>query len=150
MNNDAPLSWLMFFTLAAGIIIAAGLFASFLRSRHNREIAAYALEGDGRSRGVEPSGAGAELIGLFVIALIAMALLIFGYRSHSGTAVSQDAPRNNQLSTERTDPNTSKPYQPQNPSPDTRAAPTSSSSGSGPDSGGHLEGTPKQEPAPLK
>jgi hypothetical protein len=29
-----------------------------LRSRHNREIAAHALEGDGRSLRAEPSGAG--------------------------------------------------------------------------------------------
>ncbi|MFT4119059.1 hypothetical protein [Bradyrhizobium sp.] len=143
MTGDAPLSWLMFFTLAAGVIVAAGFFLSFLRSRHNREVAAYALEGNGRSRGVEPSGAGAELAGLFAVALIAMALLTFGYRSHSGTAVSEVAQRNNQLSTERTDPTTPKPYQPQNPAPDTRTAPTGSSSGSGPDSGGHQEGTQK-------
>lgn len=143
MSGDAPLSWLMFFTLAAGVIVAGGFFLSFLRSRHNREAAAYALEGDGRSRGVEPSGAGAELAGLFAVALIAMALLTFGYRSHSGTAASEVAQRNNQLSTERTDPNTPKPYQPQNPAPDTRVAPTGSSTGSGPDSGGRTEGAPK-------
>jgi hypothetical protein len=28
----------MFFTLAAGVIVAAGFFLSFLRTRHNREI----------------------------------------------------------------------------------------------------------------
>lgn len=143
MNGDAPLSWLMFFTLAAGVIVAAGFFLAFLRSRRNREVAAYALKGDGTSRGVEPSGAGTELFGLLGVALIGMTLLTFGYRSHSGTAVSEATQPNNQLSTERTDPNTPKPYQPQNPSPDTRKAPTGSSSGSGPDSGGHLEGVPK-------
>jgi hypothetical protein len=146
MNGDAPLSWLMFFTLAAGIIVAAGFFLSFLRSRHNREIAAYALEGDGRSHRGEPSGAGIELGALFAVALIAMALLTFGYRSHSGTSIAQ--PRsatspNNQLATDRVDPNTPKPYQPQNPAPDMRAAPTSSSTGAGADSGGRPEGAPK-------
>ncbi|WP_315812386.1 hypothetical protein [Bradyrhizobium sp. SZCCHNR2028] len=40
VQGDQPISWLMFFTLAAAIIIAAGAFLAFLRSRHNREIAA--------------------------------------------------------------------------------------------------------------
>jgi hypothetical protein len=35
----------MFFTLGAGILVAAGFFLSFLRSRHNREIAAYTPTG---------------------------------------------------------------------------------------------------------
>lgn len=146
MTGDAPISWLMFFTLAAGIVVAAGMFLSFLRSRQNREIAAYALEGDGRSRGVEPSGAGAELIGLFAVALIAMALLTFGYRSHSGTmvATSPAAGPNNALSTERTNPSTPKPYQPANPAPDLRSSPTGSTTGQGADSGGRPEGQPKQ------
>ncbi len=69
MTGDAPLSWLMFFTLAAGIVVGAALFLSFLRSRHNRGIAAYALEGDGKSRGIEPSEAAAELGGLLAIAV---------------------------------------------------------------------------------
>lgn len=146
MNGDAPISWLMFFTLAAALAVGAGSFLYFLKSRHNREIAAYAIEGDGRSRNFEPSGAGIELGGLLAIALIAMALLTFGYRSHAGSTVAQ-APastRNNQLATERTDPDTPKPYQPQNPAPDTRTAPTSSSTGTGADSGGRPEGTPKR------
>lgn len=140
MSGDAPLSWLMFFTLSAGVIVGAGLFLSFLRSRHNREIAAYALEGDGRSRGAEPSGAGIELGGLLVVALVAMALLAFGYRSDSRPSASAtSATHNNQLATERTDPNSPKPYQPANPMPDTRVAPTGSSSGTGADSGGRPE-----------
>jgi hypothetical protein len=145
MRGDAPLNWLMLFTLAAGLLVAGGLFISFLRSRHNREIAANALEGDGRTRGVEPSGAGAELGGLLAVGLIAMTLLVFGYRSHSGTTVAEapGAP-NNQLATERSDPNMPKPYQPQNPAPDTRAAPTASTTGQGADSGGRPEQAPKQ------
>jgi hypothetical protein len=51
---------------------------------------------------------------------------------------------NNNLGNERTDPNTPKPYQPQNPSPDTRTAPTSSTTGKGADSGGHPEAAPKK------
>ncbi|WP_315777887.1 MULTISPECIES: hypothetical protein [unclassified Bradyrhizobium] len=50
VQGDQPISWLMFFTLAAAIIIAASAFLAFLRSRHNREIASVALEGDGRAR----------------------------------------------------------------------------------------------------
>jgi hypothetical protein len=46
MNGDVPISWLMFFTLAAGLIVAAGFFLYFLRSRHNRAIAATALVGE--------------------------------------------------------------------------------------------------------
>ncbi len=132
MNGDAPLSGLMFFTLIAGVVVGGGMLLWFLRSRQNREIAAVALEGDGRSRHGEPSGAGAELGGLFGMALVAMALLTVGYRSHMGgsvvtpTAVNQP---NNQLATDRVNPDTPKPYQPANPAPDTRAAPTSSSTG---------------------
>jgi hypothetical protein len=144
MTGDAPLTWLTFFTLGAGVIVAAGMFLFFLRSRHNREIAAYALEGDGRSRGPAPSGAGAELIGLFAVALIAMGLLTFGYRSHSATATASGGGANNQLATQRTDPNTPKPYQPANPAPDTRMAPTGSTTGQGANSGGRPEGQPKQ------
>jgi hypothetical protein len=144
MNGDAPISWLMFVTLAAGIVVAAGFFLSFLRSRHNREIAAYTLQGDGRSRGVEPSGAAPELVGLLAIALIAMALLSYGYHGRQGVAtVGTSNGANNLLATPRTDPDAPKPYQPQNPAPDTRAAPTSSSTGMGPDSGGHPEQAPK-------
>jgi hypothetical protein len=134
----------MIFTLAAGIVVAGGFFLSFLRSRHNREIAANALGGDGGSRGVEPSGAGVELGGLLVVALIAMALLAFGYRSHSGTTTAQGSTApNNQLATDRTNPDTPKPYQPDNPAPDDRTAPTGSTTGQGNDSGGRNEGAPK-------
>lgn len=144
MRGDAPITWLMFFTLAAGIFVAAGLFISFLRSRHNREIAAYALEGDGRSRRGEPSGAGIELGGLLAVSLVAMALLVFGYRAGPGTAVTSGSPApNNQLATDRADPNQPKPYQPENPAPDTRTAPTGSTTGQGADSGGRPEGQPK-------
>ena len=64
MNGDASLSWLMFFTLAAGVIVAAGFFLQFLSSRHNRTIAASALGGEqpfawcrARRRGSRVSGA---------------------------------------------------------------------------------------------
>ena len=147
MTGDAPISWLMFFTLVAGLVVASGLMISFLQSRHNREIAANALEGDGRSRRGEPSGAGAELIGLFVVALVAMGLLTAGYtmrRDVKPTPSQASSERNNNLATSRTDPNTPKPYQPQNPEPDTRAAPTGSATGISSDSGGRTEQQPKQ------
>ena len=144
MRGDAPITWLMFFTLAAGVFVAAGFMISFLRSRHNREIAALALEGDGRSRRGEPSGAGIELGSLLAVALIAMALLVVGYHTGPGTALVADSTAsNNRLATDRTDPNTPKPYQPANPAPDTRTAPTGSTTGQGPDSGGRPEGQPK-------
>jgi hypothetical protein len=91
-----------------------------------------------------PNGVGAELGGLLVVAIVAMALLAFGYRSHAGSTITESSGPNNQLATERNNPNTPKPYQPQNPSPDTRAAPTGSSAGSGADSGGHPEAAPKE------
>ena len=31
MSGDAPVSWLMFFTLAAGLVVAAGFFLNFLQ-----------------------------------------------------------------------------------------------------------------------
>jgi hypothetical protein len=146
MQGDAPITWLMFFTLAAGIVVAAGFFVSFLRSRNNREIAAMALEGDGQSRRGEPSGAGIELGGLLAVAVVAMALLIVGYRTGPGTAIAtsgKPAP-NNELATDRTNPNTTKPYQPENPAPDQRTAPTGTTTGQGADSGGRPEGQPKK------
>jgi hypothetical protein len=145
MAGDAPISWLMFFTLVAGLAVGTGYFVYFLRSRHNREIAALALEGDGRSRGVAPSGAGAELLGLLAMALIAMALLTAGYSTRRDTkpTPAESTTTNNSLATPRTDPNTAKPYQPKNPEADTRAAPTGSSTGTGADSGGRPELQPQ-------
>jgi hypothetical protein len=145
MNGDAPISWLMFFTLAAGVIVGAGLFLSFLRSRHNRAIAATALGGQEPSRGIEPDGAAVELLGLVVVAFVAMALLAFGYHSHAGSAlIESKTGANNQLATERTNPASPKPYQPENPAPDTRSAPTGSETGKGPESGGHPEANPQK------
>ncbi|MBR0934154.1 hypothetical protein [Bradyrhizobium jicamae] len=145
MAGDAPITWLMFFTLGAGVVVAAGLFIAFLRSRHNREIVAGALGGDGRSKGVEPSGAGVELGGLSVIALFAMIMLAVGYRTQSGTRAAEAVTRpNNELAAERNKPDAPKPYQPANPAPDPRTSPTSSTTGQGPNSGGRPEGQPKQ------
>lgn len=90
MQGDHPISWLMFFTLAAALFVACGLFLSFLRSRNNREIAAHSLAGQGeenRGPAVTRAGAGPELIGLFVIALIAMGLLTAGYSQRLGPQV---------------------------------------------------------------
>jgi NADH:ubiquinone oxidoreductase subunit K len=146
MKGDAAISWLMFFTLSAGVVVGAALLISFLRSRHNREIAAYVLEGDGRSRRGEPSGAGVELLALAAVAAVAMALLAFGYTSRGDmkvTAVNPSA-ANNELARPRTDPNAPKPYQPENPAPDQRSAVTGSSTGVGPDSGGRPEQEPKR------
>ena len=69
----------------------------------------------------------------------------------SGVAFAQQTPNtatgsgsNNNLSTERTDPNTPKPYQPSNPGADTRKPPTSSTTGTGNSSGGRPEMSPKK------
>ena len=146
MNGDAAISWLMFFTLSAGVVVSAALLISFLRSRHNREIAAYALEGDGRSQGGEPSGAATELLALAAAAAIAMALLTVGYASRGDMKVTpvNSSAANNQLAQPRTDPNTPKPYQPENPAPDPRSAVTGAPTGVGSDNGGRPEQEPKR------
>lgn len=43
MQGDAPVSWLMFFTLVAGLVIIVGAFLRFLHGQRNRDIAAEAL-----------------------------------------------------------------------------------------------------------
>jgi hypothetical protein len=75
MQDDNPISWLIFFTLEATVVVIAGPFIYFLRSRTNREIAATALEGDGSRTGATPNGTGAELFGFAVLALAVMGLL---------------------------------------------------------------------------
>ncbi|WP_315783394.1 MULTISPECIES: hypothetical protein [unclassified Bradyrhizobium] len=156
MQGDQPISWLMFFTLAAAIIIAAGAFLAFLRSRHNREIAAVALEGDGRGRGMAPSGALPELGGLFVLALIVSGLLVAGYQSGGATRFAggdkptpmPSAPTNTDRGTTVgagaaiTPPQAPTMTQPARPGPDLRSAPASSPTGAGPESGGHPEANP--------
>ena len=78
MQGDNPISWLMFFTLAATVFIISGAFIYFLRSRTNREIAAAAIEGSSADIGATPSGAGPELIGFAVLAIAVMGLLDHG------------------------------------------------------------------------
>jgi hypothetical protein len=75
------------------------------------------------------------------VIITAAALLVM-----AGAALAQQSPNtpsnvgsNNAIGNDRTDPNTPKSYQPQNPAPDTRVAPTGSTTGKGPDSGGHPE-----------
>ncbi|PSO26971.1 hypothetical protein [Bradyrhizobium sp. MOS002] len=139
MQGDNPISWLMFFTLAATTFIIAGAFIYFLRSRTNREIAATALEGDGNSRGVAPSGAAPELAGFFVLALAVMGLLTLGYNNKSRVETAQaPAPvggATTGMSQPAGTPDQPKLYQPVNPAPDTRGAPTSSNTGVGPENG---------------
>ena len=156
MQGDQPINWLMFFTLAAAIIIAAGTFLAFLRSRHNREIAAVALEGDGRGRGMAPSGALPELGGAFVLALIVCGLLVAGYQSGGATRFAggdkqtpvPTAPSNTDRGTTVgagaaiTPPQAPTMTQPSRPDPDLRTAPASSPTGAGPESGGHPEANP--------
>lgn len=152
MQGDSPISWLMFFTLAAGVFIIAGAFIYFLRSQRNRDIAAEALGGDNSRVGATPNGAGPELIGFAVIALAAMALLATGYgsKSRSETAqltrpvsegtVGQASGQRSGVTTGTTPQGNAQPagsadapkvYQPANPAPDTRSAPTSSDTGVG-------------------
>jgi hypothetical protein len=134
MQGDNPVSWLMFFTLAATIFIIAGAFIYFLRSRTNRAVAADALEGSG-SR----SGAGAELIGFAVIGIAVMGLLVTGYSGKSRSEKAQLTTPVGGTTTGMAQPvgtaNQPKQYQPANPAPDTRSAPTSSDTGVGPDNG---------------
>lgn len=82
MAGDQPISWLMFFTFAAAIFAIAGSFSYFLRSRHNREIAAEALAGSDHPRvGKGNDGALPDLLGLALFAFIAMGLLTLGFNS---------------------------------------------------------------------
>ncbi|PSO21543.1 hypothetical protein [Bradyrhizobium sp. MOS003] len=139
MQGDNAISWLMFFTLAATTFIIAGAFIYFLRSHTNREIAANALEGNGSSRGVAPSGAGPELIGFAVLAFAVMGLLTVGYNGKARVETAQAPAPVGGATTGMAQPvgtpDQSKPYQPVNPAPDTRAAPTSSNTGTGPENG---------------
>lgn len=142
MQGDNPISWLMFFTLAATTFIIAGAFIYFLRSRTNREIASEALEGDGSRVGATPNGAGPELIGLAVGSLAVMGLLTVGYAGKSRvetTAVAVPVGKTTGMSQGMAQPagssNQPKPYQPANPAPDARSAPTSSDTGVGSENG---------------
>jgi len=139
MQGDNPISWLMFFTLAATVFIIAGAFIYFLRSRTNREIAAEALEGNNSRTGATPNGAGAELIGFAVIAIAAMGLLATGYSGKSKTETAAMTKPVGGSTTGMAQPvgtvNQPKLYQPANPAPDTRSAPTSSDTGVGPENG---------------
>ena len=142
MQGDNAISWLMFFTLAATTFIIAGAFIYFLKSRTNREIASVALEGDGSRVGATPNGAGPELIGFAAIALAVMGLLAAGYASKSRietASVPAPAGKTSGMSQGMAQPagssNQPKIYQPANPAPDTRAAPTSSDTGIGSENG---------------
>jgi hypothetical protein len=139
MQGDNPISWLMFFTLAATVFIIAGAFIYFLRSRTNREIAAEALEGNGSRTRATPNGAGAELIGFAVLAVAAMGLLAAGYKGKSRTETAQMPTPVGGATTGMAQPagtaNQPKLYQPANPAPDTRSAPTSSDTGVDPENG---------------
>ena len=139
MQGDNPISWLMFFTLAATVFIIAGAFIYFLRARTNREIAAEALEGDRSRTGATPNGAGPELIGFAVIALAVMGLLVTGYNGKSRAETAQATTPVGSQTTGMAQPvgtaNQPKMYQPANPAPDTRSAPTSSDTGVGPENG---------------
>jgi hypothetical protein len=139
MQGDNPISWLMFFTLAATVFIIAGAFIYFLRSRANREIAAATLEGNGSRTGGTPSGAGPELIGFAVLALVVMGLLATGYHGKPRSETAQMTVPVGGPTTGMAQPpglaDQPKQYQPANPAPDTRAAPTSSNTGVGSENG---------------
>lgn len=80
MPESNPITWLTFFTLVAGLLVAAGGFLYFLSSRHNRYRAEQALLGTGtRTSGSTPDGALPELLGILILAVGAMALLTAGY-----------------------------------------------------------------------
>lgn len=140
MQGDNPISWLMFFTLVAGVVVIAGGFIYDLRSRSHREIAANALQGDGSGKGAAPSGAAPELIGFAVLALAVMGLLTAGYHQKPRNETAQmttpvGVTNSGNNTTGMAQPagtaDQPKPFQPSNPAPDTRIAPTSSDTGAG-------------------
>jgi hypothetical protein len=153
MNGGNPVTWLMFFTLASGLVVAAGAFLFFLRSQRNRDAAAATLQGDGVRSGPTPRGAGAELGGLLAVALVAMGLLSAGYayRDPARVAQTQTPPAESTTTGMATgnaavsNPNAPKPYQPVNPAPDLRTSPTGSTAGQGADSGGRPEQMPARQ-----
>lgn len=139
MAGDQSISWLMFFTLAAGIVVAGFAFLAFLRSQRNRDVAQHALVQGGNQGHAAPQGALPELAGVAVIGLIAMALLVTGYSRKPSVETSQITTRVGTVGTGMAQQpglaNQPKQYQPVNPAPDTRAAPTSSDAGTGPANG---------------
>ncbi len=141
MHGDSPVSWLMFFTLVATVVIVGGAFVYFVRERTNRQIAASAIKGDGGSRhGAAPHGAGFELIGLAVIAIALMGLLAAGYHGKPREETAQAPSPVGGATTGMAQPvgaaTGPQKYQPANPAPDTRAAPTGSDTGTGSSNGG--------------
>ncbi len=145
MAGDQPISWLMFFTLAAAMLVAGFAFIWFLRSQTNRFIAANALVKGGNKGRVAPQGALPELLGIAVIGFIAMGLLTIGYKSKSAVETAQSTTPVGTTGSSMAQPvgsaNEPKKYQPANPSPDVRSAPTSSDAGTGPANGS--TGNPK-------
>lgn len=150
-TGDQPITWLMFFTLAAAVVIVAGAFIFNLRSRTNRAIAERALEGKGVHGGKVPDGAAPELIGFAVIALAVMGLLTAGYHARGNVRVAsgpsvqttgmsqqgaaQNDPQSNGMAQPTGIADQPKKYQPANPAPDTRGAPAQSDTGIGPANG---------------
>jgi hypothetical protein len=100
------------------------------------------LEGNGSRVGATPNGAGPELIGFAAIALALMGLLATGYASKSRietaaapTPVRQTTGMSQGMAQPAGSSNQPKIYQPANPAPDTRSAPTSSDTGIGSENG---------------
>lgn len=82
MEVAHPISSLMFFTLFAGFGMALLLLAGFLMRASNRHAADVALLGnDGhRAPSVGTEGALPEIIGVVLIAVLAMAALALGHK----------------------------------------------------------------------
>ncbi len=133
MIGDQPVSWLMFFTLASAIIVAARAFIYFLRSEHNRDIAATALVKKGSAGRVTPQGAFPELGGIAAVMVVAMGLLAAGYmqRSHFERRLFTAQTSGGGMAQPVGIADKPKVYQPANPQSDTRSAPTSSDTGTG-------------------
>jgi uncharacterized iron-regulated membrane protein len=146
LHGDNPISWLMFFTLAATTFIIAGAFIHFLRSSTNRHIAAEVLEGNQSRGGATQSGAGPDLVGFAVIALAVMGLLATGYAGKSTVETAAATPHVGQttgksqgMAQSADSANKPKIYQPANAAPDTRSAPTSSDTGVGDQNGSTVQ-----------
>ncbi len=135
MVGDQPVSWLMFFTLAAAIMVAGFAFIGFLRSQRNRDIASNALAKDKNDGRVAPHGALPELVGVAVIGVVAMGLLAVGYSSKPTVETAQSTTPVGTTGSSMAQPantaNEPKQYQPANPSADKRSSPTSSDTGIG-------------------
>ena len=89
MNSGQMISSLMFMTLAAAAGFGVLQMLWFLQRRSNRQAAEHALVGAGERSDI---GALPEIAGIGAVAVVAMALLVFGYNARTGAQQTAGTP----------------------------------------------------------